>query len=195
MALITKTRAAGALLLAGAVTWRRRARGRIATQSSPATKPQAPFYSPAASTPAQEGPPLAPAPVETPGPSVTPPQTPESDVERLERVDAAAGDPEAAGVPDDDVLVVREENAAAAEAARIGGNVPQETSDPAMEPVYQAGEGEQDGWETAETDLIENATHGEGGANPTRDAFSGELESDRSTASYGEADEEEPPDA
>jgi hypothetical protein len=110
-------------------------------------------------------------------------------------VDAQAEDPEAGDVPDDDVLVAREESAAAAEAARIGGNVPQETSDPAMEPVYQAGEGEQEGFETAEAELIENATHGDGGANPTRDAFSGELESDRSTAAYSEADEEEPRDA
>lgn len=193
MALITKTRAAGALLLAGTMTWRRRGRGRTASQSSPPTPAQPPFYSPAANTPADEGPPLAPPPVETPGPSVTPPQTPESDVERAERVDEQAADPE--GTPDDDVLVAREESAAAAEAGRIGGRVPQESEDPAMEPLYQAGEGEQEGYETAEADLVENATHGDGGANPARDALSGELESDRSTAAYGEADEEEPRDA
>jgi hypothetical protein len=84
--------------------------------------------------------------------------------------------------------VAQEESAAAAQAARIGGVVPPETDDPAMEPVYQAGGGEQDGWEEAEDELIENASHGEGHGHPERDAFSPELESDRSSAVYGEAD-------
>lgn len=143
---------------------------------------------PATGTPADAGPPLAPPPPETPGPSVTPPETPESDVERMERVDAGTQDPDA--VPDDDVLVAQEESAAAAEAARIGGVVPAQSDDPAMEPLYEAGEGEQEGWEAAEADLVENATHGDGHADPARDALSPELESDRSTAAYGEADEE-----
>lgn len=182
MARITKTRAAGALLVAGAVIRRRRGR-RASTQNPPGTTPPSPpHYSPAASTPADAGPPLASAPLEAPGPSVTPPQTPEPELS-------------SEGVPDDDVLIAEEENAAAAEAAQIGGRVSPETDDPAMEPLYEAGEGEQEGWETAEAELVENASHGEGGANPTRDAFPGELESDRSTATYGEADEEEPPDA
>lgn len=193
MARITKTRAAGALLLAGALIQRRRGQ-RASAQNPPGTTPPGPpSYSPAASTPADAGPPLASAPVETPGPSVTPPQTPESDVERMERVDAQAENSE--GLPDDDVLIAEEESAAAAEAARIGGQVAPETDDPAMEPLYEAGEGEQEGWEIAEAELVENATHGDGGANPARDAFPGELESDRSTAAYGEADEEQPPDA
>src|SRR5689334_16171350 len=46
----------------------------------------------AARTSAADGPPLATAPIETPGPSVTPPQTPESDVERAERADAIGPD-------------------------------------------------------------------------------------------------------
>lgn len=130
--------------------------------------------------------PIAPAPIETPGPSVTPPAQPESDIERTERIDAALPDP---GVPHTgDELVAREEAAAAAEAAAIGGRVPSETGDPAMDPVYEAGGGEQEGWEAAEADLIENATHGEGGGDPSRDALAGEVEADRSTAVYGEAD-------
>jgi hypothetical protein len=147
MARITKkTRAAtGALLFAGAATWRRRRRPRP------------------------------------------------SDVEGMERVDARAEDPDS--VPDDDVLIAREESAAAAESARIGGQVPRESDDPAMEPLYEAGEGEQEGWETAEAELVENATHGDGAGNPARDAFTPEVESDRSTAAYGEADEEEPADS
>lgn len=89
----------------------------------------------------------------------------------------------------EDTLVVREENAAAAAAAKIGGVVSSETDDPAMDPVYQAGGGEQEGWEAAEEELIENASHDEGGGDPLRDAFSPELESDRSEAVYGEGDE------
>lgn len=121
------------------------------------------------------------------------PEQPESDIERMERVDARADDPDS--VPDDDVLVAREASAAGAEAARIGGVVPRQTDDPAMEPVYEAGEGEQEGWEAAEAELVENATHGDGRADPARDAFPPELESDRSGAAYGEADEEEKSDA
>jgi hypothetical protein len=140
----------------------------------------------AATTVATAGPPLASGPIETPGPSVTPPATPESDVERTERADALAPDPRAAA--SDDALVAQEESAAAAEAARIGGRAPADADDPAMDPVYQAGGGEQEGWEQAEEELIENASHGDGGGQPERDAFAPELESDRSGAVYGEAD-------
>ncbi len=97
--------------------------------------------------------------------------------------------------PDDDALVAQEESAAAAQAGHIGGNVPPQSDDPAMEPLAEAGEGEQDGWETAEADLVENASHGDGRAKPTQDAFTPEREADRSTAAYGEADEEERPDS
>ena len=91
--------------------------------------------------------------------------------------------------PDDDILIAREASAAAAEAARIGGRGGgSATDDPAMAPVYEAGGGEQEGWEEAEAELIENASHGEGQASPERDAFTPEIESDRSTAVYGEPD-------
>ncbi len=73
--------------------------------------------------------------------------------------------------PDDDVLIAREESAAAAEAARIGGPAPVDAEDPAMEPVYEAGGGEQDGWEAAEKDLVENASHGDEVGNPIRHAL------------------------
>ena len=85
--------------------------------------------------------------------------------------------------------MAEEESAAAAEAARIGGVAPHDARDPAMDPVYQAGGGEQEGFEAAERELIENATHGEQTGNPLRDAFTPEIESDRSTAVYGESDE------
>ena len=130
--------------------------------------------------------PLAPAPVDAPGPSVTPPAQPESDVERAERIDAqmaGAGSPQTG-----DTLVAQQEAAAAAEAAAIGGAVPQDVDDPALQPVYQAGGGEQEGWEAAEADLVENATHGDGHGHPERDALPPEAESDRATAAYGETD-------
>jgi hypothetical protein len=156
-----------------------------ASEPSVGTPPAA---SPAAATPAAEGPPLASPPLETPGPSVTPPATPESDVERSQAADQVIGEPDE--IPDDDALVAREASAAAAEAARIGGPAPKDAEDPALEPVCEAGGGEQDGWEAAEEDLIDNATHGGGRGDPLRDALTPELESDRSSASYGEADEE-----
>jgi hypothetical protein len=58
-----------------------------------------------------------------------------------------------------------------------------------MEPLYEAGEGEWEGWELAEAELIENAAHGEGRRDPERNAFAPEPETDRATAGYGESDE------
>jgi hypothetical protein len=87
-----------------------------------------------------------------------------------------------------DPLIAQQESAAAAEAARIGGIVPPLSEDPALEPLYEAGEGEQEGWEAAEDELVENASHGDGHGDPERDAFSPERESDRATAAYGESD-------
>jgi hypothetical protein len=142
----------------------------------------------AAREPAAGGAPIAPPPVETPGPSLTAPGQPESDIERAERVDAALVDED--GVPTADDLVAQQEAAAAAEAAAIGGAVPSETGDPSMDPVYEAGGGEQEGFETAEADLIENASHGEGHGDPARDALAPELESDASTAVFGESHRE-----
>jgi hypothetical protein len=94
----------------------------------------------------------------------------------------------------DDDLVAEETDAAASEAGRIGGRVPRDSDDPAMDPVYQAGGGEQEGFEAAEADLVENATHGEGGGHPERDRISPEVEADLSGAAYGEPDEPRPND-
>jgi hypothetical protein len=132
---------------------------------------------------------LAAPPVETPGPSVTPPALPESETERAEWVDERRPDAESLGARDPvEQLIAEEESAAAAEAAMIGGPAPRDAADPALDPVYQAGGGEQEGFEAAERDLIENATHGDQTGNPLRDAFTPEVESDRSTAVYAEAD-------
>jgi hypothetical protein len=91
--------------------------------------------------------------------------------------------------PDDD-LVRDEEAAAASDAGRIGGVAgDEEDFDPETRPVYEAGGGPAEGFEQSEADLIENASHGDGRGEPLSDAFSGEVESDRSTAAYGEPDE------
>jgi hypothetical protein len=100
---------------------------------------------------------------------------------------------------DDDPSVREEEEAAAAEAAGIGGRRPDYDVDDdergeRWRPLEEAGEGDQDGWELAEHDLIEEASHGDERRSPEADAFEPEVASDESTAEYGEADEIDPPD-
>jgi len=102
---------------------------------------------------------------------------------------------------DEQDFATREEAAAAAEAAAIGGSTGDvggadlgEPVDEALRPVYEAGGGDAEGFELAEHDLVRNASHEDGQGLPERDAFTPESESDRSTAEYGEADAERPPD-
>jgi hypothetical protein len=96
---------------------------------------------------------------------------------------------------EDPDFATREEWAAAEEARAIGGRGPSvggvndDEVDEAMRPVYEAGGGEQEGFELAERDLIRNASHDDGAGYPERDAFTPERESDLSAAEYGEADE------
>ncbi|HEY3946918.1 MAG TPA: hypothetical protein VGL78_16960 [Solirubrobacteraceae bacterium] len=66
----------------------------------------------------------------------------------------------------DDDVVARETAGAAAEAARIGGRTsseppPVEDVDEAQRPLVEAGEGEAEGFEQAEQELIEHASHGD----------------------------------
>ena len=61
----------------------------------------------------------------------------------------------------DDGFVAEEEAAAAAEAAGIGGAAGDEDLDPAERPVREAGGGEAEGFEMAEDDLVEHASHGD----------------------------------
>jgi hypothetical protein len=106
----------------------------------------------------------------------------------MERIDDADEEPD---------FATRQEWEAAAEARAIGGSGPavggvdDEPVDEARRPVYEAGGGEAEGFELAEHDLIRNASHDDGEAFPERDGFTPEVESDRSPAEYGEADEEE----
>src|SRR3954454_6839169 len=61
-------------------------------------------------------------------------------------------------------------------------------------PLEEAGQGEAEGFEQSEQELIDAAEHGDGAGDPEVDAFTPEAESDRSDAAYGEADEIDPND-
>jgi hypothetical protein len=189
-------------LAAGGVAAARRRKAASAPSSPPMPAPTPASSSapaPPADTTAAAQTPIAPPPVEAPGPSVTPPGGPASDTERAERADATTPDPEALrrrGRVDE--LVEAETAAAAAEARGIGGparhDAPDDDPDPALDPVYEAGGGEQEGFELAERDLVENATHGDGRGDPSRDAIDLDAEAQEATWTYGEADEERKPD-
>jgi hypothetical protein len=62
-----------------------------------------------------------------------------------------------------------EAEAAAAEAAKIGGEAPIESDDPAQQPLIEAGEGEAEGFELAEARLRDIASHGDQHRFPDRD--------------------------
>jgi hypothetical protein len=91
-----------------------------------------------------------------------------------------------------------QEDAAAAEAGSIGGQPTSEPPgtdadqlDPAQAPLIEAGEGEAEGFELAEEELIEHASHGDEHAarRVIEDAYPVD-DTDRRAASGGEADEE-----
>lgn len=91
----------------------------------------------------------------------------------------------------DDPIADEEAEAAAAEAAEIGGDVPPESDDPAWRPLAESGEGEAEGFELAEEDLVENASHGDQNRFPEGDV--GEPEEPIDVA-YGEPDQVIPDD-
>ncbi|HEX5924705.1 MAG TPA: hypothetical protein VFY45_12795 [Baekduia sp.] len=150
-------------LVAGGAAFRRRRR---------ANSPAAPVPTPASTAPASPPVPVEPAPVAaTPPPPAAPAPTPV--------------------VHTDDDFVAAEEAAAAAEARSIGGpRLDDAHGDEAFEAVAEAGGGESEGFELAEEQLIDNATHGGGRADPIGDAFTPEIESDERTVVDGEADSE-----
>jgi hypothetical protein len=141
-----------------------------------ANSPAAPVPAPASTAP-------APPPVPTPAPAAPAPV-------------AATSTPPAVTEPapvvhTDDDFVAAEEAAAAAEARSIGGpRLDDAHGDEAFEAVAEAGGGESEGFELAEEQLIDNATHGGGRADPIGDAFTPEVESDERTVVDGEADSE-----
>jgi len=152
----------------------------LGARATPAPAPAAPAPTP------QTEPVRATAPVETPGPSVTPPAREHgSETERAEAAQSAVPEP----APGDDALVAEEEAAAAAEAGAIGGPHLHDADDPAFEAAYEAGGGEAEGFEAAERELEDNASHGGGRGDPLRDAITPEIESDEQTAVDAEGDE------
>jgi hypothetical protein len=81
--------------------------------------------------------------------------------------------------------------AARKEAGAIGGRAGDEDLDPAQRPLVEGGEGQAEGFELAESDLIEAAEHGDSQADPLASAFTPEREADEATGLPGEADHEE----
>lgn len=92
-----------------------------------------------------------------------------------------------------DPIAEEEAEAAAAEAARIGGPAPDDpVGDPAQRPVVEGGEGQAEGFELAEEELIDNAAHGNLKRFPNRDAPPPEEPTD---TAFGEPDEAIPQEA
>jgi hypothetical protein len=81
-------------------------------------------------------------------------------------------------------------DAAAAEAARIGGIAGDEDLDPAQRPVIEAGGGEAEGFEQAEEALIEHASHGDQQSAHAVIHDAGRPEDPAATNDDGEADRE-----
>ena len=95
----------------------------------------------------------------------------------------------------DDPLVREEEEAAAAEAGSIGGRAPEyddEEGDPVDEEdraLIEGGEGVEEGFETAERDLRETASHSENRYDPEAVDFGDEESASEGDAVSGEPDE------
>lgn len=89
----------------------------------------------------------------------------------------------------DDAFEREETEAAGAAAGSIGGVAGDEDLDPADRPVEEAGGGEAEGFEQAEAQLVENASHGDqrGADAVLRDQGPDEEDSG---AEYGEGDAE-----
>jgi hypothetical protein len=100
----------------------------------------------------------------------------------------------------DDPLLRREEAAAAREAGGIGGSRPEyedEEDLPANEaerPLAEGGEGVEEGFEIAEDDLEEAASHEENRYDPSTADFGDEESAGDADVEPGEADEYETPD-
>lgn len=111
-----------------------------------------------------------------------------SDLEKSGKGTEAYGGDQDAGPPaGDDGLVREEEDAAAEEAARIGGRSGMEGMDEAERAGAEHGGGQSEGFEQAEELLEEQATHGDPAVDPLRDA--GAVEEEKDPSVHGEADE------
>lgn len=95
--------------------------------------------------------------------------------------------------PSDRGILEDETEAAAQEAAAIGGEMPAEEleAEPAERPLIEAGQGEAEGFEQAERQLIDIASHGNQHRFPDGLSRTDEAAVD---AEFGEADEAMPGD-
>lgn len=93
-----------------------------------------------------------------------------------------------------DELVEEQEQAAGAEAGAIGGNPGGADVPPAEQPLREAGQGESEGFEQAEADLIAHAEDSTGDGAPRLERLASE-EAEPDPAVHSEADEEEVADA
>ena len=97
--------------------------------------------------------------------------------------------------PAEDPLLRREEAAAAREAASIGGATPEyersdgEQASEADRPLLEGGEGVEEGFEVAEGDLRNHATHRDNRYDPTLNDFGDEESAGEGDVVYGEPDE------
>ncbi len=71
---------------------------------------------------------------------------------------------------------------------------PDDPVDPALAPLIEAGEGESEGFDVAESDLIENTEHGDLHTTQPILRDASDLDEEYTDVDYGEADEEEEPD-
>ena len=95
----------------------------------------------------------------------------------------------------DDRIVDDEEEAAAAEAGHIGGDRPDYyDKDESQRPLEEAGEGESEGFELAEEDLVEEASHGDESRSPELDGWDEDAGAEKIDPTYGDADDVEPED-
>jgi hypothetical protein len=91
-------------------------------------------------------------------------------------------------------LVRREEDAAAAEAGSIGGRTPEYDDEEGLDadeearPLMEGGEGVEEGFETAERDLRETASHSENRYDPETRDFGDEESAGDADAVSGEPD-------
>jgi len=83
---------------------------------------------------------------------------------------------------------LEQEELARQEAGMIGGLAGDENLDPAMRPLLQSGQGESEGWEMAEEDLILHASHGDDESDLVILSRVFDREHEHNDATYSEAD-------
>ena len=99
-----------------------------------------------------------------------------------------------------DPLAEEEAQAAAREVRDIGGRPTRDLEedlphDPAMDPVYEAGGGESEGFEMAEEELIEHSEHGPAKPEVQVRVREEQISEERNdSVEYGEGDQEDRPD-